>query len=1050
MPLITSGYSTPVRVCEKCSIAAKNAHAKMYQEKQLRMQMEKNLRTDGQATRIGSKSKTIPNEQRYNDATQQPLLGSPPDEFGRIETPQDRHTEVPYCPFQHEQGNAPDKRNDEGLVVGALLLTDAELEEEETWMSEFSHEQRALYSANEIEQYPIRTLPGETILVRANSIRFRGMPGETWEFVGVLYVTTFRILFSSFLSDEPVEMPGLNTKMDGKRYQSIPLLSIEKTKRKEFAENDCGKIEILCKGFRRVQIFFDGLVSQQTFALFDHTYSMIYQYAFGEGDGFQFTFAKVSEEKFHGAEDGWKVYEPMAELERLGVTDSNFWRISHVNSNYSLSKSYPSILAVPLTVTDKALMTASKFRSKGRIPVLSWRDINTGATICRSSQPLVGLGQKQNRQDVELIQAISSANPSSSKLVIFDARPWRNAMAQKTVGRAGYELTAHYETRHPTASFNSVDYGEILRSEISENKQPGGAKSSNPVTPVGLTECKLVFMGIENIHTMRKSYNKLLALCTSNSNDKWIEQLASTQWLSHISRIMESATEIVRVLKTNQASVLVHCSDGWDRTSQLTSLAELMLDPYYRTIRGFKVLIEKEWCSFGHKFKERMGRGNAASEISPIFLQWIDCVWQLYRQFPCSFEFNERFLILILDNMYSCRFGTFLYDCELERRVSEKNRKTVSLWTYISTLELSLIRNPFYQPHLYARKNWRARICELADVRDFSDDKYPVEKSKESVIDSGEILPHTSEKSDEGSDEETKKSILPRSKSKDQPLSSTIMTNNGYMKTSRLGNHQVIKDLDSGLLFPSDNRPAKQSNDIAPSMVSLEKQQSASSTVYSDSTEDLMDEEEEEEEDKARDDFTELSDIERYKISDDYLIPNCSVKILRFWTGYYLRWDSSCCGDNESVVEQETVVKDLMSKNNHLKEDIASLTREHPFSSVASPNEPVRTSPISTNLQQQHEATASESASDKIPPQQFFSATSGFSADDSKDKSSTKHFEVTHAGNLGASPSSSSSRTAKDPTSFLLQKATQNFQRNLELCQMQYEDDLSHIALLCL
>lgn len=46
---------------------------------------------------------------------------------------------------------------------------------------------------------------------------------------------------------------------------------------------------------------------------------------------------------------------------------------------------------------------------------------------------------------------------------------------------------------------------------------------------------------------------------------------------------------IAELVQKHKSSVLIHCTDGWDRTAQLSALAMLMLDPYYRTIKGLEV-----------------------------------------------------------------------------------------------------------------------------------------------------------------------------------------------------------------------------------------------------------------------------------------------------------------------------------------------------------------------------------------------------------------------------------------------------------------------------
>jgi hypothetical protein len=133
-------------------------------------------------------------------------------------------------------------------------------------------------------------------------------------------------------------------------------------------------------------------------------------------------------------------------------------------------------------------------------------------------------------------------------------------------------------------------------------------------------------------------------------------------------------------------AVLVHCSDGWDRTAQLCSLTKLMLDPHYRTLRGFMTLIEQEWFSFGHKFADRLGfspLGWFHEERSPVFQQFIDCLYQWMQQSPTIFEFNEDLLLYIIRALNSGLFGNSYANCYSEQ-MSLWN-STLSIWSVVIT-----------------------------------------------------------------------------------------------------------------------------------------------------------------------------------------------------------------------------------------------------------------------------------------------------------------------------------------------------------------------------
>ncbi|XP_048412314.1 myotubularin-related protein 3 isoform X3 [Stegostoma tigrinum] len=376
------------------------------------------------------------------------------------------------------------------------------------------------------------------------------------------------------------------------------------------------------------------------------------------------------------------------EVERMCFDMQNAWRITNINDKYKLCASYPQQLLVPAWLTDKELESVGNFRSWKRIPSVVYRHQGNGAVIARCSQPEVSWWGWRNSDDEHLIKSVAKAcamDRSSTKHINGNCiRDYPNGsdlsdgeFDSSMTNSAGVENLC--SPPHKLLILDARSYAAAVA-----NRAKGGGCECPEYYP----NCEVVFMGMANIHSIRKSFQSLRFLCTQMPDpaNSWLSALESTKWLQHLSMLLKAALLVINAVDRDQRPVLVHCSDGWDRTPQIVALSKLLLDPYYRTIEGFQVLVETEWLDFGHKFADRCGHGENSDDLNercPVFLQWLDCVHQLQRQFPCSFEFNEAFLAKLVQHTYSCLFGTFLCNSAKEREEKHTQERTCSVWSLL-------------------------------------------------------------------------------------------------------------------------------------------------------------------------------------------------------------------------------------------------------------------------------------------------------------------------------------------------------------------------------
>ncbi len=436
-----------------------------------------------------------------------------------------------------------------------------------------------------------------------------------------------------------------------------------------------------------------------------------------------------------------------------------------------------------------------------RIPVLTYLHPINNCSITRSSQPLVGVRGNRSIQDEKLLAAIFATSQPAQATSEGSSSPPPAQSPHSSLG----DLPSTDGDQGKTSTESKED--DIISETSSTSRKKGsqvyGAQQHNLIVDarptvnayamqaVGLGSENMdnypfatkAYLGIDNIHVMRESLNKVIEALKESDLTPLApqkEQLAKSGWLKHIAGILDGAGLIARQVGLQHSHVLIHCSDGWDRTSQLSALSQLCLDPYYRTIEGFIVLVEKDWLSFGHMFRHRSGflssekwfaidhdriggdnirpnfgnnsgAGNAlenallsakgffnkdnnsrdsivdsdgelqpydagtpnsrkasstkaspqdrettkVKETSPVFHQFLDATYQLLYQHPTRFEFTERFLRRLLYHLYSCQYGTFLYNCEKDRVEAGVKDKTRSVWDYFLSRKDQFI-NPAY------------------------------------------------------------------------------------------------------------------------------------------------------------------------------------------------------------------------------------------------------------------------------------------------------------------------------------------------------------------
>uniref|UniRef100_A0A7M5UQV2 Myotubularin phosphatase domain-containing protein n=1 Tax=Clytia hemisphaerica TaxID=252671 RepID=A0A7M5UQV2_9CNID len=490
---------------------------------------------------------------------------------------------------------------------------------------------RNLAFNDRIEENAVQVFLGESVLAKANVNRLNIMGSRNSGARGTLFVTNFKVAFTSncgggYDFKKPSSLDKLLSEEVDDKDDIIPLTVIEhlfaistsKQKRKKIKDaskelsSNYDIIEIVTKDFRIIQYDFKLTSEESRKPLI----KMLSHYSFPTALSRLFAFdygKKAWQPNTNLTERAFCTYSHAKdyELDLNRLGASEQWRVSKVNVEYRLCKSLPQYNVCPASLDDESIIVAASKYPNNRFPVWLWSDSSTGAALLLSSQLKNDTSLTMHEHPVTITESIRNKG-------------------------------------HTTGETISIDIG---------------------------SPCP-------TLKQLKSSFKKLKRECIFRSSkdfwesdSSWLGDIEQTGWLSHVSSCLELVHDIIKKINEKQTSVIVCDPDGRHFAILITSLVQILLDPYYRSLMGLQALIQKDWVMKGFPFCQRLhhisesSKSTIGSQIrtasfkgkderrdkdltyegeSPVFVLFLECLHQLIRQHPLEFEYTEQFLVCFM------------------------------------------------------------------------------------------------------------------------------------------------------------------------------------------------------------------------------------------------------------------------------------------------------------------------------------------------------------------------------------------------------------------